>query len=59
MIDGLFVRINASYRKKSYVEGHTVIDGVHKHNFFEIYFNVSGDISFLVENNRYLVKRVM
>ena len=34
----------------------TELDGQHIHNMCEIYVNVSGDVSFMVENNIYPVK---
>lgn len=36
---------------------HTHEIGLHTHNEFEIYINISGDVSFLVENNLYKLSR--
>lgn len=38
-------------------ESHTHEIGLHSHNEFEVYINLSGDISFLVENNLYPLTR--
>ena len=38
-------------------ENHTLDINLHTHNQFEIYINLSGDVSFLVENNLYEINR--
>lgn len=38
-------------------KSHTFEIGLHTHNEFEIYVNLSGDVSFLVENNLYVLTR--
>ena len=38
-------------------KSHTHEIGLHTHNEFEIYINLSGDVSFLVENNLYKLSR--
>lgn len=53
VIEAFSIGINVSHKNKRYILGKTHIDDAHLHNCYEVYFNVSGDVSFLVENTLY------
>lgn len=51
----LYLGINISHKRTKYVLGKTLTDDTHIHNCYEIYFNISGDVSFLIEDRLYPV----
>ena len=55
VIEDFSIGINVSRRSTRYILGETHIDDAHMHNCYEVYFNISGDVSFWVENTLYPV----
>lgn len=47
---------DADYSNLSYIAEEENNGESHIHNFCEVYFNVSGDVAFAVENNLYIIK---
>lgn len=45
------------YEKRYTTLNDETLDGDHIHDFYEIYVNLSGDVSFLVENSLYAIRR--
>lgn len=51
------VFFNIYFEEKFFDKNSPSIEEAHIHNFYEIYVNVSGDVSFLVESNVYPIKK--
>jgi len=51
------ISIEVFYEKRFTTMNDITHDGQHMHDFYELYVNLSGDVSFLVENNVYPIKR--
>ena len=56
LLGGGGIYADADYSNLSYLANEANGSDSHIHSFCEIYFNVSGDIAFAVENNLYLVE---
>lgn len=54
---GKEIDVDVLYEKRYTKWDDVTHDGQHIHDFYEIYVNLSGDVSFLVENNVYPIRR--
>ncbi len=52
---GIYVEVR--YEKRFTTLNDVTHDGQHIHDFYELYVNLSGNVSFLVENNLYPIRR--